>query len=57
MFYAAVGAVAMVGWVQWPTAGLFGAVHALHQRARNVARSGSLGETRKGLIEAVDDVL
>lgn len=57
VFYAAVGAVAMVGWVQWPTAGLFGAVHALHQRARNVTRTGAVGEAREGLMEAVDELL
>ncbi|HMJ37125.1 MAG TPA: hypothetical protein VK501_24685 [Baekduia sp.] len=57
MFYAAVGAVAMFGWVPAPTAGLIGSVHALHQRARNVTRTGAFGEARQGLIEAVDDVL
>jgi hypothetical protein len=57
VFYAAVGAVAIFGWVQWPTAGLISSVHALHQRARNVARTGAVGEAREGLIEAVDDVL
>jgi hypothetical protein len=57
VFYAAVGAVAMFGWVPFPTAGLIGSVHALHQRARNVTRTGAVGEARKGLIEAVDDVL
>jgi hypothetical protein len=57
VFYAAVGAVAIFGWVQWPTAGLLGSVHALHQRARNVARTGAFGEARAGLIEAADDVL
>jgi hypothetical protein len=36
---------------------LIGSVHALHQRARNVTRTGVVGEARKGLIEAVDDVL
>jgi hypothetical protein len=57
VFYVAVGAVAMFGLVPWPTAGLFGSVHALHQRARNVTRTGAVGEARRGLIEAVDDVL
>ncbi|MBV9805918.1 MAG: hypothetical protein JO286_01985 [Solirubrobacterales bacterium] len=56
-FYGAVGAVAIVGLVSWPTAALIGAGHALHQRARNVIRSGVVGEAREGLIEAVDDVL
>lgn len=55
VFYAAVGAVAVVGLVSWPTAGLFGAVHALHQRARNVVRTGRLREVREGLIEAADE--
>jgi hypothetical protein len=57
MFYAAVGAVAVFGWVPVPTAGLIGSVHALHQRARNVTRTGAVGEARQGLIEAVDELL
>jgi len=57
VFYAAVGAVAMFGFVPWPTAGLLTSVHALHQRARNVIRTGAVGATRQGLIEAVDEVL
>ena len=57
VFYGAVGAVAIVGLVSWPTAALIGTGHALHQRARNVIRSGAVGEAREGLIEAVDDVL
>jgi hypothetical protein len=57
VFYAAVGAVALFGWVQWPTAGLIGSVHALHQRARNVPRTGAVGEARAGLMEAADEVL
>jgi hypothetical protein len=57
VFYTAVGAVAFFGWVSWPTAELIGSGHALHQRARNVARQGAVGEAREGLIEAVDDVL
>jgi uncharacterized membrane protein len=57
VFYAAVGTVAVFGLVSWPTAGLIGAGHALHQRARNVVRSGTVAETREGLIEAVDDVI
>ena len=56
MFYTAVGAVAAVGLVSWPTAALFGGVHALHQRARNVIRAGRVGEARAGLLEAVDDI-
>jgi len=56
VFYAAVGTVAMFGLVSWPAAGLIGAGHALHQRARNVVRSGVVGETREALIEAVDEV-
>ncbi len=57
VFYGAVGAVAAFGLVSWPTAGLFGAAHALHQRARNVVRTGGIGAAREGLIEAADDVL
>jgi hypothetical protein len=57
VFYAAVGAVAGFGLVSWPAAALIGAGHALHQRARNVVRSGAVGETRAGLIEAVDEVV
>jgi hypothetical protein len=57
VFYTAVGTVAIVGLVSWPTAALIGTGHALHQRARNVIRGGTFGDAREGLIEAVDDVL
>lgn len=57
VFYSAVGAVAFFGLVSWPTAALIGTGHALHQRARNVIRSGAVGGAREGLIEAVDDVI
>jgi hypothetical protein len=57
VFYTAVGAVAVFGWVSWPTAALVGAGHALQQRARNVIRTGTVGEARAGLIEAVEDML
>lgn len=55
VFYTAVSAVAIVGWVAWPTAALIGTGHALHQRARNVIRTGAVGEAREALIEAVED--
>jgi len=57
VFYAAIGAVAMAGLVSWPTAALIGSGHALHQRARNVIRGGTVGEAREGLLEAVDEVV
>lgn len=57
VFYTAVGAVAAFGFVSWPTAALIGGGHALHQRARNVVRTGSVKEAREGLIEAVEDVI
>jgi uncharacterized membrane protein len=57
VFYTAVGAVAFVGLVSWPTAALIGTGHALHQRARNVIRTGTLGEVREGVVEAVEDVI
>lgn len=57
VFYAAVGTVVMFGWVPWPTGSLIGSMHALHQRARNVTRTGAALEAREGLIEAIDDVL
>jgi hypothetical protein len=56
VFYTAVGAVTVFGFVSWPTAALIGGGHALHQRARNVVRSGMFGQTREALIEAADDV-
>ena len=56
VFYSAVGAVVFFGLVSWPTAALIGTGHALHQRARNVIRSGAAGEVREGLIEAVEDM-
>jgi hypothetical protein len=57
VFYVVVGTVGVFGWVQWPTAGLIGALHALHQRARNVQRSGTAAEVREALIDAVDEIL
>jgi uncharacterized membrane protein len=57
VFYTAVGAVAIVGLVSWPTAALIGTAHALHQRARNVIRGGAVGEAREGLLEVADEVL
>lgn len=56
VFYTAVGALVLAELVSWPTAALFGTAHALHQRARNVIRSGAVGEAREGLVEAFDDV-
>ena len=56
VFYVTIGAVAMAELVAWPTAGLIATGHALHQRARNVARAGAMGEVREGLIEAFGDV-
>ena len=56
VFYAAVGVVTATGLVAWPTGALVGMAHALHQRARNVIRSGAVGELREGLIEAFEDV-
>lgn len=55
VFYTAVGAVAVVGLVSWPTAALIGTGHALHQRARNVIRGGSTGQAREALIEVFDE--
>jgi hypothetical protein len=57
VFYTAVGAVAFFGWVSWPTAALIGSGHALHQRARNVVREGTVGEAREGLVDAVEEIL
>ena len=57
VFYTAIGGVAAFGLVSLPTAALIGAGHALHQRARNVVRSGVVGQTREGLIEATDDLI
>ena len=56
VFYTAVGAVAVAELVSWPVAALMAGSHALHQRARNVVRTGAIGEARKGLIEAVEDI-
>jgi len=57
VFYSVTGAVAVAGLVSWPTAALFATGHALHQRARNVARAGAFGEVRAGFLEAVDEVV
>ena len=56
-FYVAVGAVTAFGWVSWPTAGLIGSLHALHQRVRNVPRTDAVGEVRQGLLEAIDEAI
>jgi uncharacterized membrane protein len=57
VFYTAVGAVVIVGWVSWPTAALIGTGHALHQRARNVIREGTVGQAREALLEVADDIV
>lgn len=57
VFYGAVGAAALAGLVSWPAAALIGGGHALHQRARNVIRVGVVGETREGVLEALDDIV
>ncbi len=57
VFYTAVGAVAVFGWVSWPTAALIGTGHALHQRARTLTSTGALEEAREGLMEATEDIL
>jgi hypothetical protein len=56
MFYTTVGAVAAVGLVSWPTAALFGGVHALLNAFEMSFRAGAVGEARAGLLEAVDDI-
>jgi hypothetical protein len=56
VFYTAVGTAALAELVCWPTAVLIAGGHALHQRARNVIRTGAGGEVREGLIEAFEDV-
>ncbi len=57
VFYAAVGGVALLGWVSWPAATLIASGHALHQRARNVLRTGTVEEAREGLLEAADELI
>jgi hypothetical protein len=56
VFYTAVGVVAVAELVSWPVAALMAGGHALHQRARNVVRTGEVGEAREGLIEAFEDI-
>lgn len=56
VFYTAVGAVALAELVSWPVAALMAGGHALHQRARNVARTGAVGEAREGIIEAFEEL-
>ena len=55
VFYTAVGAVAAAELVSWPVAALIAGGHALHQRARSVVRTGTLGEVREGMIEVFDE--
>jgi hypothetical protein len=56
VFYTALGAVALAELVSWPVAALIAGGHALHQRSRNVIRTGAVGEAREGLIEAFEDI-
>lgn len=56
VFYTAVGAVAVAELVSWPAAALIAGGHALHQRARNVTRTGTVGEAREGMIEALEEI-
>jgi hypothetical protein len=56
VFYTTIGAVAVAELVSWPVAGLIAGGHALHQRARNVVRTGACGEAREGVIEAFEDI-
>jgi predicted S18 family serine protease len=57
-FYGVLGVVTVVKVVSWPTAALFGTVHVLHQRARNLAAHGhERGEMIEGTIEATEGVI
>lgn len=56
VFYTTCAAVAVAELVSWPVAGLLAGGHALHQRSRNVVRTGAFGEVREGLIETFEDV-
>jgi hypothetical protein len=57
VLYGAVGTLAVFGLVSWPTAALIGSAHALHQRARNVIRTGVVQDARNGLLDVVDETL
>jgi hypothetical protein len=56
VFYTAVAAVAVAELVSWPVAALMAGGHVLHQRARNVIRTGAVGEAREGVIEAFEEI-
>jgi len=57
-FYTVLGVVTVVKLVHWPTAALIGSVHVLHQRARNLALSGSeRGEFLEGTLEATEELV
>jgi hypothetical protein len=56
VFYTAVGAVAFAEFVSWPVAALMAGGHALHQRSRNVIRTGAVGEAREGIVEAFEEI-
>jgi hypothetical protein len=56
VFYGAVGAVALAELISWPVAALMAGGHALHQRSRNVIRTGAFGEAREGFIEAFEEI-
>jgi hypothetical protein len=55
-FYGAVGAVALLRWVSWPTALLIAAAHALHQRAR-ITPGERLVEAIEGVAEAAEEAV
>ncbi len=57
-FYGVLSVVTVVKLVHWPTAALIGSVHVLHQRARNLALSGSeRGELLEGTLEATEELV
>jgi hypothetical protein len=55
VFYGAIATFTAVGFVSWQAGTLIGSAHALHQRARNVMRTGVVEDLRKGLLDIADE--
>jgi hypothetical protein len=57
-FYGVLAAATLLELIAWPTAGLIGGAHALHQRARNLVVHGhERGKLIEGALEAEEGVL
>jgi hypothetical protein len=57
-FYGIIGTVAVLRWVNWPTALLLATGHGLHQRMRSFSGKDDLvDEAFEGGLEAAEDIV